>query len=507
MERCRQCHNLCKKDELTPICQKSNNHGIWCHDCIINFIHKNMTSNDKNMTSSLIIKCELCDCETKIEYEMECLLNHSVENTYIQGNLHGENVIIYHEEFNNHKEYQIRSICNYHYGTPYGNYIEYTTYGKKCIEANYNENGKYDGYYKSYDDNGNIEKELQYKDGKLDGVQKYYQNGKLLHEEYYSNGVKSGVWKYYFIVNPKVYRRYKKREKYRERYVKDKDYDEYEEYLSDVEEDDYSDEIILKKMIKDNHVIETEKVIKEEVYENGTLIEIRNFYLENVNIKRVRSYQNNVLHGIMVEYDVDGKELKRVEYKNGKPYHGIFETLEKSESYENGVYHGDVIDYYVKNKKVRMNIQRITPYVNGKKDGIMKEYNQEGDVIKEVEYKDDVINGKYKLYNYQYKIKTIEMKSVNSKNMIENKKISENKSVNGKKMVENKRVVKKSIYKGHNYFRDYASFGESSSSEDESEEYNFMEEQFQVNKVENKSMMETEDTFMKRLQYYPYEFT
>lgn len=66
------------------------------------------------------------------------------------------------------------------------------------IEGTYKD-GKLDGLYKSYYENGNLKREENYKDGELDGIAKWYhENGNIGEEKNYKNGKLDGGWKIYY---------------------------------------------------------------------------------------------------------------------------------------------------------------------------------------------------------------------------------------------------------------------------------------------------------------------
>lgn len=68
---------------------------------------------------------------------------------------------------------------------------------KKEIE-NYNDDGEYDGIYKSFYPNGQLEEESSYKKDKHEGYYKaYYANGKMRTEGWFQNDNKGGTWLYY----------------------------------------------------------------------------------------------------------------------------------------------------------------------------------------------------------------------------------------------------------------------------------------------------------------------
>ena len=61
------------------------------------------------------------------------------------------------------------------------------------------EDGKKDGPYETYYENGQLEYKGSYKDGELDGLfETYYENGELRSKLSYKNGEWDGPWEYYY---------------------------------------------------------------------------------------------------------------------------------------------------------------------------------------------------------------------------------------------------------------------------------------------------------------------
>ncbi len=83
--------------------------------------------------------------------------------------------------------------------TPYtGKFKKNYATGKLEQEVNY-KNGKREGLLKGYHTTGKLEQEENYKNGKEEGVTKeYYENGKLEKELSYKNGKLEGVTKNYY---------------------------------------------------------------------------------------------------------------------------------------------------------------------------------------------------------------------------------------------------------------------------------------------------------------------
>lgn len=81
---------------------------------------------------------------------------------------------------------------------------------KGCVEKRYYDNGKLEaeisfkdgkleGDNKEYYENGNLKTEASYKNDKLEGIEKwYYKNGNLKMQTSYKNGEIDGIWKIYY---------------------------------------------------------------------------------------------------------------------------------------------------------------------------------------------------------------------------------------------------------------------------------------------------------------------
>ena len=59
-------------------------------------------------------------------------------------------------------------------------------------------NGKLDGLFESFHENGQLCERRNYIDGELDGLQEgYHENGQLVERRNYKNGKKDGLWEKY----------------------------------------------------------------------------------------------------------------------------------------------------------------------------------------------------------------------------------------------------------------------------------------------------------------------
>ena len=77
--------------------------------------------------------------------------------------------------------------------------IEYYDNGKVKCAYSVDENGKKQGSYESYHDNGQLDKKCTYKNGKLDGpYESYYPNGQLDRKCTYKNDILDGPYESYY---------------------------------------------------------------------------------------------------------------------------------------------------------------------------------------------------------------------------------------------------------------------------------------------------------------------
>ena len=78
----------------------------------------------------------------------------------------------------------------------YGNYFEHYDNGKIKTRARYNKEGKLEGEYKSYHENGEVKMEGQYLNGEAIGNFKYYdEKGKVIDEKFHTKYDKDNISK------------------------------------------------------------------------------------------------------------------------------------------------------------------------------------------------------------------------------------------------------------------------------------------------------------------------
>ena len=242
--------------------------------------------------------------------------------------------------------------------------------GKVVSSEGFMVDGKPDGYWKSYYENGNLKSEGNRKNFLLDGEWKFYQeDGSISQLITYSEGKKNG-----------------KRITYTSEYV-------LEENFSDNTKEGMSYVYDI-----DNHLVSSvsfsngvENGMKKEFAEDGRIIRITDYnkgfiissewinrmdgsgrkqgkwltFHDNGNIATVSFYLNDKLNGYVKHYDEDGKLTDIEKYDSGKK-----EELAKDEV------KADVRKEYYSNGKIKT----IATYKNGLPEGIRREYDEKGNI-------------------------------------------------------------------------------------------------------------------------------
>jgi len=247
--------------------------------------------------------------------------------------------------------------------------IFYYTNGQKASEGIF-VNGKPNKYWKTYDENGVLHSEGNRKDFELDSIWKFYdKDGKLFMEVNYINGKKNGVKKTY-----------------------------------------YENEIIVENFIDD--------------VKNGMTI----YYYPNMRIKKEIYFENGREQGISKEYSIDGTIIGITEYKNGfivsrekinrTDIKGLKQGVWK-EFWENGnvktecFYNSGKKDGYFKEYDIKGNLINIFKYVNDslvvdsketKKLDVKTEYYPNGVIKKQGSFKNDIPEGVMREYSPEGKI-------------------------------------------------------------------------------------------------------
>lgn len=198
------------------------------------------------------------------------------------------------------------------------------------------------GYNVFYHKNGKKLSEGNLRNGKPEGYWKtYYENGNLKTEGNRKNFLLDSTWKFYSekgVIQTEInYREGKKNGLQR----------------------DYNEKGIL---------------LKEETFENNVRQGKARYYYETGELKKEINYDNNIETGIAYEYGPDGRVITIEEYKGGR----ILTSEEINRTDESGNKTGRWVEFYDDKNKVRSEIN----YKNGIKDGVAKQYDEKGNLLK-----------------------------------------------------------------------------------------------------------------------------
>mgnify|MGYP001170638531 CR=1 FL=1 len=197
-------------------------------------------------------------------------------------------------------------------------------YGQQEIVKGKYVNGKKEGSWKYYAENGKVIKKGKYKEGKEEGLWKfydveyYYSKGKVQIIGKYKEGKEEGLWKY-FDLNGKIDTEVN--------YKKGKEHGAYKSYN------------------------EKGQIIQEGNYNEGKLDGLWKYYSERGNITEEENYKHDMLEGLYKSYNEKGQIIQEGNYKNGSKEGLWTETILVLEEREE------------------------TNYKNGKKDGVFKRYD------------------------------------------------------------------------------------------------------------------------------------
>ncbi len=111
---------------------------------------------------------------------------------------------------------------------------------------------------------------------------------------------------------------------------------------------------------------------------NGTWM---TYHDDNGRIKTLQAWVDGQLNGPTLTFNNRGQIEQKAEYKGG-------------------IYSGAVASY----KFGRL--EKMTPYVNGKIEGMYEEYNQKGKLFKQVEFKNGLQDGLLKTFNEEGEVTT-----------------------------------------------------------------------------------------------------
>lgn len=333
------------------------------------YIMKNNLFEDYSYTISYSINSES-------KYKPIVLKNEQNIIKFIDNAFTKWNDLISEEEINKeerkkilYENREISAIGIVKKGTLHGKWNTYTSNGRLSAEGEVNTNNNREGYWVFYYDNGNINEEANYIDGKLDKVYKaYHNNGQLSKEFNYDLGTLVGK---YNVYNKKG------------ALIEKGEYNSDGELITQSFYYDLGENFLSYNVPFKNNKIEGEVEI---LYEDGNTKSLINFsegerqgeekeYFRSGDKKYVFSNLNNQPEGEYFSYFENGKTESKGVYKEG--------VMIGNWQYFN--YYGEKTEEVFYDEK-------------GKKTGLYKQYDIDGVVYSEVDYK----NGNpiaYRFYN------------------------------------------------------------------------------------------------------------
>ena len=301
-----------------------------------------------------------------------------------------------------------------YYSTQQGKYLSNKSRG-------YIENGKFNGPFKIYRDDGILSKEGNYLNGEYEGLITNYNNQNLFSEENYTNGVKNGEFKSYsFDGELRSFEYYINGEKNGEfveyweggtskiitNYLNDKKEGKFFQYQKNgllVEESNYKNDKLdgLTKQYNDFGKIEYEFFCNDgycekfKVYTYHYSGELKEEYFK----KKGKSFLD-VKDGSYISYKKNGEMESKGEFKNDEPWEGFLITIDdkgekKEGNYKNGKRHGRSVTFWSNG-----NLKYDTESKNGVFHGKFKSYYENGSIKSDSNY----VNGEpidWITYNYE----------------------------------------------------------------------------------------------------------
>lgn len=243
---------------------------------------------------------------------------------------------------------------------PIGHWVYLNGKGKKSFEITYSDLGKKEGETKGYYDNGQLYYQVYYKNNDINGEkQVFYDNGSRKIITNVVDGLNDGVYKEYFPTD--VIRFETKMEKGRE-----KDY--YDTYFA-------------------NGAINTKMLIKNNEIDGKYLA-----YHPNGKEKEVSVFVAGKREGDSKTFFISGNLHSEGKYVAGeregawKFYYDNGQVSSEG-SYKKDIMIGEWKEYHLNGK-----LKELSDYgTNGKKTGIVKMYNLEGNLVQELTYDGDDI--------------------------------------------------------------------------------------------------------------------
>lgn len=243
---------------------------------------------------------------------------------------------------------------NYVNATQEGEWKWYRRNGKIKQIAFYKE-GKLEGVDMFFDENGDTLTTGTYKNGRQEGIWKYYEKGKLIETANYKNGLKDGYFYYFYPDGKTAIRQQYERDELRE-----------EKYYFPNGKLKYEAEYVDGVYLLLAHYDSTGNIFREGNYDYKINYATGELHVEG-------KFRNGKAEGVWLSW-----------YKNG--------SRKDSCNYKNGLLNGTCY-YWFKNHPNQL--QCIGTYKKNKKNGEWKWFYEDGKIKKKCFYKDDLLKGEF----------------------------------------------------------------------------------------------------------------
>ena len=294
--------------------------------------------------------------------------NIGLETNFKNNKEHGDKLFYFSEDS------KLRVKCPFEDGLIVGTRYEYNR-SEILIEQTEWKNDWYDGTFLSYYPQGNLKKEINYKEGKISGKYTgYYQDGKTIQHHINVVGGDSTLVHYYPDGKIQL-----KAALVGNGYVGD-----YSDYYSDGN-------------------IETKGQYDSQSQETGQWTG----YYPNGNMSYVNSYENGKEHGDAIYYSLDGKQNMKVIWKNGLITEVIYYNPDDTERERKTPKNKQItLDFYFMDGNISYLHRRINMKNTGDYHGKYFNYAPDGTILEETNYKDNLMHGVFKTYYPTGKLKT-----------------------------------------------------------------------------------------------------
>jgi antitoxin component YwqK of YwqJK toxin-antitoxin module len=330
---------------------------------------------DGKLTEEYIYKNDLLQ-----EYKAYALDGNIVYQNKKEGK-NNYDVTLYYPNGNKKREGKVKE------GKVEGLWKYYGVNGNLTSESNFAD-GKREGKTVGYHENGKVKYETNYEKGEANGYyKKFYKNGNLQKEGAYINDTQVGVWKEYFsngtISSINFY--------------KDGDYDHWQQYFASNGKLTAEDYIELDYVNKRWDYDSTGKVTQQAELDRGNGMLLVN-YPDGKPYFKVK-YDNNLKQGPFISYYPNGKIASEKNYIDNKlegivKYYFPNGNIRTEENYVGGYKHGKTTAYHENG-----NVKSVSTFEYDEENGKTLYYYANKQLQTEYTYKHDELNGKSTYYS------------------------------------------------------------------------------------------------------------